>query len=70
MPVPLTDAELMDAMRLIARVNGLALSEDRIARDLPAYKGLLAAIGKIDAVELPLEAEPAAIIALESERRR
>ncbi len=70
MPTNLTDAQLKDAMATIARVNGLPLSDERLARDLPAYKGLLAALERIARIDLPLEAEPATIIELDPERRR
>lgn len=54
----LTDAELKQLMQQLARVQGWDLSDDRVDRDLPAYKGHLAASGKIRAVPLSLEAEP------------
>ena len=59
MPATLTDAELKAAMKHIARVSGLDLSDERIERDLVAYKSHLAAIDKIRTIDLPLEAEPA-----------
>ena len=58
MPVPLTDADLKAAMKQIAKVAGLDLSDERIERDLVAYKSHLAAIDKIKTIDLPLEAEP------------
>ena len=58
MPTTLTDAELKAAMKHIARVAGLNLSDERIERDLVAYKGHLAAVDRINAVDLPIEAEP------------
>ena len=54
----LTDAELMQLMKQLARVQGLDLTDDRVASDLVAYKGHLAANEKIRAVPLPIEAEP------------
>ena len=54
----LTDAELKLLMTQLARVQGLDLSEERVDRDLVAYKGHLAASERIRAVPLPLEAEP------------
>ena len=65
MPTPLTDAELKQAMKAIAAVAGLHLSDERIERDLAAYKGHLAAIESIRGVELPIEAEPASVVVLE-----
>ena len=64
MPTNMTDAELKQTMKAIAAVAGLHLSDERIERDLAAYKGHLAAIDSIRRVELPLEAEPASIVIL------
>jgi len=54
----LTDAELKQLMKQLARVEGLDLSDERVDRDLVAFKGHLAAHEKIRAVPLALEAEP------------
>lgn len=54
----LTDAELKRLMKELARVQGWDLTDERVDRDLPAYKGHLAANEKIRAVLLPIEAEP------------
>jgi hypothetical protein len=54
----LTDAELKQLMKQLARAQGFDLSDERVDRDLVAYKGHLAASDKIRAVPLPLEAEP------------
>ncbi len=54
----LTDAELKQLMKHLARVVGLDLSDERVDRDLPAYKSHLAANEKIRAVPLAVEAEP------------
>jgi hypothetical protein len=54
----MTDAEIKEAMKHIARVTGLNLTDERIERDLVAYKSQLAAIDRIKAVPLPIEAEP------------
>jgi hypothetical protein len=54
----LTDAELKQLMKQLARVQGLELADDRVESDLVAYKGHLAANETIRAVPLPLEAEP------------
>jgi hypothetical protein len=54
----LTDAELTQLMKQLARVQGLDLTDERVDADLVAYKGHLAANEKIRAVPLPLEAEP------------
>ena len=58
-PMPtLSDAEMKQLMKHLARVQGLDLTEERVDGDLVAYKGHLAANDKIRAVPLPLEAEP------------
>jgi hypothetical protein len=54
----MTDAELKQLMKQLAKVTGLDLSDDRVDKDLAAYKGHLAAIEKIRAVPLSIEAEP------------
>jgi hypothetical protein len=54
----LTDAELKQLMKQLARVEGLDLSDERVDRDLVAFKTHLAAHEKIRAVPLALEAEP------------
>jgi hypothetical protein len=54
----LTDAELKQLMKQLSKVAGLDLSDERVHRDLVAYKGHLAAIEKIRTVDLPVEAEP------------
>jgi hypothetical protein len=58
MPVPMTDAELKVLMKQLSRVAGLDLGDERVDRDLATYKGHLAAIDRIKAVDLPIEAEP------------
>jgi hypothetical protein len=64
MAISMTDTELKEAMKQIARVAGINLSDERIERDLIAYKGHLAAIDKIRSIDLPIEAEPAQTFAL------
>jgi hypothetical protein len=54
----LTDAELTQLMKQLARIGGLNLSDERVDADLAAYKGYVAANDKIRAVPLPVEAEP------------
>ena len=58
MAAQLTDAELKQLMKLLSRAAGLDLSDERVDRDLPAYKGHLAATDRIREVALPIEAEP------------
>jgi hypothetical protein len=54
----LSDGELKQLMKLVARLGGLNLSDERVEQDLVAFKGHIAANEKIRAVPLPLEAEP------------
>jgi hypothetical protein len=66
----MTDAEIKQAMRAIAAVNGLPLTDERIERDFATYKSYLTAIENIARVELPVEAEPKPIGALKRVDRR
>jgi hypothetical protein len=67
MPPPMTDAELKQLMKQLSRIAGLDLSDERLDRDLAAYKGHLDAIERIRAVALTLEAEP--FVRLKTHRR-
>jgi hypothetical protein len=55
----MTDREITDLMRAIAKANGRPLSEERIEADLPAYKGFLLALERMDAYTFAQEDEPA-----------
>ena len=55
----MTDQEIKDLMRSIAIANGRPLSEDRIDADLPAYKGFLLALERMEAYSFAVEDEPA-----------
>ncbi len=65
----MTDEELRAAMRAIAQVNGMPLSDERINRDAGNYRELLAAVAAIRAVDLPLNAEPSPFVVLKPEPR-
>lgn len=54
----LSDAELTHLIKQLARIVGLDLTDDRVERDLAAFKTHLAAIDRIRSVALPIEAEP------------
>jgi len=58
MPTQMTDAELRQLMKQLAGATGLPLTDERVDRDLPAYKSQLAAADRIKNVPLPIEAEP------------
>ena len=55
----MSDQEIKEIMKGIARATGRALSDERIEADLPAYKGYLRAIDEINAFKLAVEDEPA-----------
>ena len=60
----MTDAEIKQAMRSIAAVNGLSLSDERIERDFATYKSYLTALENIKRVRLPMDAEPKPVVSL------
>ena len=60
----MTDAEIKQAMRAIAAVNGLPLSDERIERDFATYKSYLTALDNIKRVTLPMNAEPMPAVSL------
>ena len=53
-----SDTDLKQLLKQYARLVGLPLSDDRVERDLVAFKTHLAAIERIRTVVLPTEAEP------------
>ena len=57
MPI-LSDVELKQLMKQLARVEGLDLADERVDQDLIVFKSHVAANDRIRAVPLPLEAEP------------
>ena len=65
----MTDQEIRQAMRAIAAVNGLPLTDERIERDFATYKSYLTALDNIKRVELTLEAAPLPIVALKRDPR-
>lgn len=62
----MTDEELKQAMKLISKVTGVNLSDERIATDLPNYKRHLASIENFSRVKVPLETEPGPIFRLKN----
>ena len=54
----MTDEELKEAMKQMAKIAGLDLSQERLDQDLASFKSHLAAIDAVHAVELELEDEP------------
>jgi hypothetical protein len=55
----MTDQQIKDLMRAIAIANGRPLTEERIDADLPAYKGFLLALERMEAYTFAVEDEPA-----------
>ena len=55
----MTDQDIKEIMKAIARANGRPLSDERIEADLPAYKNYLAAIDRLNAYPFKVEDEPA-----------
>jgi hypothetical protein len=55
----MTDQEIKDLMRAIAKANGRPLTDERVDADFPAYKGFLLALERIAAFKLAQEDEPA-----------
>ncbi len=48
----MSDEEIKELMRAIAKANGRPLAEDRVEADFPAYKRFLLAMERIDSVHL------------------
>ena len=65
----MTDAELKEAIRVIARITGLDLPPERVDIDLPAFKSQLDAIDVVNSVELQLEDEPNHVLRLKRLQR-
>ena len=65
----MTDSDIKQAMKAIAAVSGLKLTDERIEHDLPAYKSYLAAMETIARVELPTNVEPLPVVVLSADRR-
>jgi hypothetical protein len=55
----MSDQEIKEIMKAIARANGRPLTDERVEADLPAYKGHLAAIDRLNAYQFKVEDEPA-----------
>jgi hypothetical protein len=55
----MSNDEIKDLMRAIAKANGRPLSDDRVETDLPAYKNFLLALERLDGYKFAMEDEPA-----------
>ncbi len=63
----MTDQELKETMKTIAKVAGVNLSEERIDRDLPAFKTFLSDVDAMSSVTLALEDESSMIFRLKKQ---
>ena len=55
----MSNDEIKELMRAIAKANGRPLTEERVEADLPAYKNFLLAMERVDSYNFALEDEPA-----------
>jgi hypothetical protein len=55
----MSEREIKETMRAIAKANGRPLSEERIELAFPAYRNYLAAIDRLSAYNFAVEDEPA-----------
>ncbi|MGH7775259.1 MAG: hypothetical protein ACREQA_23780 [Candidatus Binatia bacterium] len=63
----MTDQELKETMKTIAKVAGLNLTDERIDRALPAFKNFLSDFDAIKNVELAVEDESSMIFRLKKQ---
>jgi len=60
----MSDDELKEAMKAMAKFSGIAISAERIERDLPAFKAYMSDYDTIRKVKLAVEDEPAMVLHL------
>lgn len=60
----MTDQELKETMKTIAKTAGLNLSQERIDRDLSAFKNFLSDFDAMSNVTLAVEDEPGPVFRL------
>ncbi len=60
----MTDDELKEAMKVMAKFSGITISAERIERDLPAFKAYMSDFDTIRTVKLAVEDEPALTLRL------
>jgi hypothetical protein len=60
----MSDDELKEAMKVMAKFSGIDLSPDRIDRDLPAFKNFMSDYDAVRNVKLAVEDEPAMVLRL------
>ncbi len=66
----MTDQELKESMRTITKIAGVKLSDERIERDLSAYKTFLSNVDLIKTVEVTVEDEPMPLFQLKKKGQK
>lgn len=66
----MSDDELKEAMKAMAKFSGIAISAERIERDLPAFKAYMSDYDTIRKVKLAVEDEPAMVLHLPKQATR
>ncbi len=60
----MSDDEIKEAMKAMAKFSGVNLSQERIDGDLPAFKGFMSDFDALRNVKLAVEDEPVMIFRL------
>jgi hypothetical protein len=60
----MSDDELKEAMKIMAKFSGINLSAERIDRDLSAFKNFMSDCDAVRAVKLAVEDEPVMVLRL------
>jgi Protein of unknown function (DUF4089) len=60
MPIDIT----LDTIRTLASTNGLTIPEERLPLVLRQYQAFLSTLERLDALDFPIEIEPATTFAL------
>jgi len=60
----MSDDELKEAMKVMAKFSGIVISAERIERNLPAFKAYMSDYDTIRRVKLAIEDEPAMVLHL------
>ncbi len=60
----MSDDEIKEAIKIMAKFSGVNLSQERIDRDLPAFKNFMSDFDAVRSVKLAVEDEPAMILRL------
>ena len=60
----MSDDELKEAMKVMAKFSGVDLSQERINQDLPAFKDFMSDYDAVRGVKLAVEDEPMMVFRL------